>query len=107
MQTYDYEALQIKGTTTQKVNESLVVEAALQININEEPYTVVMRTPGNDFELIRGLLYAEDIYKEAMFLEERLNFAYNWPEWDCPSSMIRFMGSLPSHLSNMVCMLLN
>jgi FdhD protein len=71
MQTYDYEALQIKGTNTQKVNESLVVEAALQININKEPYTVVMRTPGNDFELIRGLLYAEDIYKntEELHLE--------------------------------------
>ena len=72
MQTYDYEALQIKGTTTQKVNESLVVEAALQININEEPYTVVMRTPGNDFELIRGLLYAEDIYKNTDELHLKL-----------------------------------
>lgn len=63
METFDYEALKIKGTTSQKVNESLVVEAGLQININNEPYTVVMRTPGDDFELIRGLLYAEDIYK--------------------------------------------
>ena len=63
METYDYEALQIKGTISRKINESLVVEAGLQININKEPYTVVMRTPGNDFELIRGLLYAEDIYK--------------------------------------------
>ena len=71
MQTFDYEALQIKGTASQKVNESLVVEAGLQININEEPYTVVMRTPGHDFELIRGLLYAEDIYKnsDALSLE--------------------------------------
>ena len=71
MQTFDYEALHIKGTISQKVNESLVVEAGLQININEEPYTVVMRTPGNDFELIRGLLYAEDIYKntEELLLE--------------------------------------
>ena len=65
METFDYEALQIKGTASQKVNESLVVEAGLQININNEPYTVVMRTPGNDFELIRGLLYAEDIYKKS------------------------------------------
>lgn len=65
MQTFDYEALQIKGSTTKKITESLVVEAALQININKEPYTVVMRTPGDDFELIRGLLYAEDIYKNS------------------------------------------
>jgi FdhD protein len=28
-----------------------------------------MRTPGNDFELIRGLLFAEDIYKGAKNLD--------------------------------------
>ena len=63
MQTFEYEALQIKKGSSQKINDSLVVEAALQININNEPYTVVMRTPDNDMELIRGLLYAEDIFK--------------------------------------------
>lgn len=63
MQTNNYEALQLKAGTTKKVNDNLVVEAALQININNEPYTVVMRTPDHDEELIRGLLYAEDIYK--------------------------------------------
>ena len=71
MQLYNYEALQIKGTSSNKVIDTLVVEAALQININNEPYTVVMRTPDNDEELIRGLLYAEDIYKrkEKLILE--------------------------------------
>ena len=49
----------------------MVIEAPLQININNKPYTVVMRTPGNDLELVRGLLFAEDIYKqEAVFLFE-------------------------------------
>jgi len=63
MQTLNYEGLQLTNGVPQKVTDALVVEAALQININAEPYTVVMRTPGDDFELIRGLLYAEDIYK--------------------------------------------
>ncbi len=63
MQTLNYEGLQLTDGVPQKVTDALVVEAALQININKEPYTVVMRTPGDDFELIRGLLYAEDIYK--------------------------------------------
>lgn len=70
MQTLNYEGLQINNGTSQKVTDGLVVEAALQININGEAYTVVMRTPGNDFELIRGLLYAEDIYKHR----ENLHF---------------------------------
>ena len=37
-----------------EVNDFLVTESALQININNEPYTVVMRTPNDDVELIRG-----------------------------------------------------
>jgi FdhD protein len=63
MQTLNYEGLKVDNGNSRKVIDSLVIEAALQININSEPYTVVMRTPGNDFELIRGLLFAEDIYK--------------------------------------------
>lgn len=63
MQTLNYEGLQLNNGDSKKVIDALVVEAALQININSEPYTVVMRTPGDDYELIRGLLYAEDIYK--------------------------------------------
>lgn len=65
MQTLTYEGLHIKDGIQKKVDDALVVEAALQININKEPYTVVMRTPGDDFELIRGLLYAEDIYQHT------------------------------------------
>ena len=55
--------------TRTKVNDDLVIEAALQININNEPYTVVMRTPGDDHDLIRGLMYAEDIFKLDKHLE--------------------------------------
>jgi len=60
---FKYEGILVSNKKQQKVSDGIVVEAALQININNESYTVVMRTPGNDFELIRGLLYAEDIYK--------------------------------------------
>jgi len=63
MQSSVYDAIKTKANTQQKVEDTLVIEAALQININDEAYTTVMRTPNNDIELIRGLLYAEDIYK--------------------------------------------
>jgi len=69
MQTSNYEGFLINNGNSRKVNDELVVEAALQININKEPYTVIMRSPGDDFELIRGLLFAEDIYKQ----QEKLN----------------------------------
>lgn len=45
------------------MDDYLTVEEALRISINGEPFTVTMRTPGNDEELIRGLLFTEDIYK--------------------------------------------
>lgn len=45
------------------VNDSLVNEVPLQITINGEPLSVTMQTPGDERELVRGLLYSEDIYR--------------------------------------------
>lgn len=45
------------------VNDSLVVEAMLNIYINGSPYTVTMRTPGNDDDLVRGILCTENVYQ--------------------------------------------
>ena len=64
MQVANYQGLKIAPNSAAKIDDFLVVEAPLQININNEPYTVVMRTPNSDFELITGLLFAEDIYKK-------------------------------------------
>ncbi len=64
MQTSQYQGLKVIEKSKKIILDFLVVESPLQININEEAYTVVMRTPGNDFELITGLLFAEDIYKK-------------------------------------------
>jgi FdhD protein len=64
MQSTLYQGLKVSKSNSTKVNDFLVVEAPLQININKEPYTVVMRTPNDDVELVRGLLFAEDIYKK-------------------------------------------
>ncbi len=69
MQIHNYEGIKITDYNQSLTNDSLVVEAPLQININEKAYTVVMRTPGNDTELVRGLLFAEDIYKNNLPLQ--------------------------------------
>jgi len=65
MQTNTYEGLHIINKSQSITRDQLVIEAPLQININEKPYTVVMRTPDNDQDLVFGLLYAEDIYKKT------------------------------------------
>tara|TARA_B110000305_G_scaffold239362_1_gene306930 strand:- start:3208 stop:3582 length:375 start_codon:yes stop_codon:yes gene_type:complete len=66
MQTNTYEGLHIVNKAQSITTDKLVVEAPLQININSEAYTVVMRTPDNDQDLVLGLLYAEDIYKNSL-----------------------------------------
>jgi FdhD protein len=81
MQTISYQGIKITHEQQDVVIDALVVEAPLQININNEAYTVVMRTPDNDFELIRGLLYAEDIYKN----ENPLKFEIVKEENEIPS----------------------
>lgn len=45
--------------------ESLAVEEPLQIRVNGRDFLTTMRTPGNDFELVHGLLHAEGIISRA------------------------------------------
>ena len=78
MQINTYQGLQIINKKQSITTDELVTEAPLQININNESYTVVMRTPGNDQDLVLGLLYAEDIYKNSLpipfkIIEEKFN----------------------------------
>lgn len=46
------------------VTDPLVVETPLQIIINDEPLSITMQTPGNEEDLVTGLLYSEDIYRK-------------------------------------------
>ena len=57
-----YQGLKSQQGEVSKVEDHIVVEEALQINLNGKPYTVTMRTPGSDRFLIRGLLFTEGIY---------------------------------------------
>lgn len=46
-----------------QVEDILAVEVALSIAVNEIPFTVTMQTPGNEMELVRGLLFSEKIFQ--------------------------------------------
>lgn len=61
-----YEGKKYQHQQTQLVKDALTLEEALQIVINNRPFTVTMRTPGADKALIRGLLYSEDVYRQAV-----------------------------------------
>ncbi len=58
-----YEAIYCEGEDCRLQKDVLLAEEALQIKINGEPYTIIMRTPGDELELVAGLLYSEDVYR--------------------------------------------
>ncbi len=47
-------------------HDCVVVEAPLQIRARGTPVATIMRTPGHDLELVRGLLHAESIAAAAI-----------------------------------------
>jgi len=46
------------------IRDILSVEIGLSISINHVPFTVTMQTPGQEKDLVRGLLFSESIYRE-------------------------------------------
>jgi FdhD protein len=67
-----YKGVRYRGNRSNPVNDELTVEEAIQIRINGHPYTVTMRTPGDLQELVRGLLFTEDIYTGKTSLEMKV-----------------------------------
>ncbi|MBV1923397.1 MAG: formate dehydrogenase accessory sulfurtransferase FdhD [Flavobacteriaceae bacterium] len=67
MATRNYEGKRFEDDSVFKTVDALTVEEALQININGSPFTVSMRTPGNDISLVRGMLHSEGIIKNASY----------------------------------------
>lgn len=57
-----FNGIKFDGPSRKKVKDQIITEEALQIYINRKPFTVTMRTPKDDDELIRGLLFTEGIY---------------------------------------------
>jgi FdhD protein len=67
MATRDYIGRKFAVEAVNKTVDSLAIEEPLQININGNPFTVTMRTPGNDVNLVRGLLHSEGILRDVNF----------------------------------------
>ncbi len=67
MATRNYEGKRFEDESVFKTVDPLTVEEALQININDKPFTVSMRTPGDDITLVRGMLHSEGIIKNANY----------------------------------------
>ncbi|MGH9404569.1 MAG: formate dehydrogenase accessory sulfurtransferase FdhD [Terriglobia bacterium] len=57
--------LEWKGGRISRLPETLASEEPLQIRIGRRPLSVTLRTPGDDHELVAGLLFAEGIIRSA------------------------------------------
>lgn len=57
-------ALHLSGGVFRPVEDDLVAEGALQIVLNGAPYSVTMRTPGEDTLLALGLLFTEGLLRD-------------------------------------------
>lgn len=70
MATRHYSGKKYENNVVTDINDALTIEEALQIHINNSAFTVTMRTPGADADLVRGLLHSEDIIKSAKYSPE-------------------------------------
>jgi len=70
MATRNYQGKKFENNSVNEITDSLTIEEALQININGKPFTVTMRTPGDDASLIRGLLHTEGLLKHTEYQPE-------------------------------------
>ena len=70
MATGNYQGKKFIRGDVKNVEDHLTQEQALQININNKPFTVSMRTPGNDMSLVRGMLHSEGILNNVNYFPE-------------------------------------
>jgi FdhD protein len=56
-----FKARRFEGRGALERDERVVEESALEVRVNGKPFTVTLRMPGADPELIRGLLFAEGL----------------------------------------------
>ncbi len=72
MATRKYTGRKFDSAEVQDASDPLTIEEALQIDINSSPFTITMRTPGDDSYLVRGLLHSEGILTDSNYLPEVL-----------------------------------
>jgi FdhD protein len=61
MSSRDFSAWRLDGDSVSEKPERVVEEGPLSIRVNGKPFTVTLRTPGQDRALVQGLLFSEGL----------------------------------------------
>ncbi len=62
--TVNYNAIKLSSQSASSVEDALAVEHPLSVAVNGEAFTLTMQTPGDEADLVRGLLFTEGIIKK-------------------------------------------
>ena len=57
--------VKVRGAGALEVEDHLAVEEPLEIRMGGHPFSITMRTPGHDEDLVAGLLHAEGVIQDA------------------------------------------
>jgi FdhD protein len=70
MSVENYYGIFCQDNNYSQVEDKLAVEVALSIAVNQVPFTVTMQTPGNEKNLVRGLLFTENIIRDFSWMPD-------------------------------------
>ena len=59
-----HNAMFFDGNKFSRTEDFISIETALRIQLNNKAFTITMQTPGNEFDLTRGLLFTEGVYAD-------------------------------------------
>lgn len=68
MEIKSYSGIFFNGKEFSNCEDSISIEVALSITVNNIPFTVTMQTPGNEEDLARGLLFTENIFRAENYI---------------------------------------
>jgi FdhD protein len=61
----DVDVLRVRSNATNRETDRVAVEEPLEVRLEGEPFSVIMRTPGADADLVAGFLFHEGVIRHA------------------------------------------
>jgi len=61
----DIDIVRVDGSGAERVRDGVAVEAPLEVRLGGEPFSVIMRTPGDDRHLVLGFLLSEGVIADV------------------------------------------